>query len=186
VDAPRVVRDLMTADFPWEIRVDTFTLEARTWAAGKRLGEIDLRGATGASLLLIERGETRQETPGPETVLLPGDGLTLMGTREQLSSARAVLSRPAPPSPRGRELRLGRLYVAETSELDGARLSDAMLPTKHGLQIVAILRENRAIPNPGAHERLRPGDIVLVLGAQEQIAAATALAGPRPPASSQA
>lgn len=179
VHAPQIVRDLMTVDFPWELRVETLELDAYTWATGKRLGEIELRSATGASLILIERGDQRQEAPGPDTLLLPGDRLTLIGSREQLASAHAVLSRPAPAGPSHTELRLGRLYVSESSELDGARLSDAALPTRSGLQVVAILRANQAIPNPGAHERLQPGDVILVLGGQEQIAAATSLVGPK-------
>lgn len=176
--APQVVRDLMTADFPWEIRVESLEVEPRTWAAGQRLGEIDLRSATGASLILVERGDARLGAPGPETLLLPGDRVTLLGTREQIGSARAVLAKPAPAGPKHAELRLGRLYVGESSTLDGVRLQEAALPSKAGLQVVAILRDDQAIANPGAHERLRPGDIILVLGAQDQIAAASHLVAP--------
>jgi K+/H+ antiporter YhaU regulatory subunit KhtT len=177
--APQIVRDLMMSDVAGELRVETMTLDQSTWAAGKRLSELELRSATGSSLILLERGDSRTEAPGPDTILLPGDRLTLIGTRGQLTSARAVLSRPVPTGPVRTELRLGRLYVAEASHLDGKRLADAGLRNRAGLQVIAILRENKAIPNPGGEERFQAGDVLLVLGPQEQIAAATSLVGPR-------
>lgn len=177
-EAPRVVRDLMTSDFPWNLGVETVELRTGAWAAGKTIGETNLRSATGASVVLVERGDRRDVTPSPDSVLLPSDRLTLIGNPEQLSSARAVLTRPTPAGTHAPELRLGRLYVAQGSPLDGVRLADAALPSRSGLQVVAILREAHTIANPGASETFRAGDIVIVLGLQEQITAATQLASP--------
>lgn len=175
--APRIVRDLMLAEFPAEIRAESLDVHSNMFAAGKRLDELELRSATGASVILIERGEERR-TPGPTTAILPGDRITLIGTRDQLAGARGVLARTVPTGRRGGELRLGRLYVSDSSALDGARLADAALPQRSGLQVMAIIRDERTIPNPGAQEVLRPGDVIVVLGAQEQITAALDLAAP--------
>lgn len=172
VSAPRVVQDLLQADFPWDLSLDAVEVAPHTWAAGKRVGEMDLRGSTGASLILLERGDLREETPHRNTVLLPGDRITLIGTKEQVEAAKLVLRRPIPEG-RGRpELRLGRLYVAESSELEGVRLADAGLPERSGLQVVAIVREDTAVANPSPNERFQAGDILIVLGPQEQITAA--------------
>ncbi|WP_144904691.1 cation:proton antiporter regulatory subunit [Halobellus captivus] len=49
---------------------------------GQTLGESDLRAATGASVIAIERGENVIPSPGAETEIQPGDTLIVVGTRE--------------------------------------------------------------------------------------------------------
>lgn len=181
IPSPQIVRDLMTSELPWELRVESFDLGAHSWAAGKPVSDTQLRSSTGASLILIERGDHRQQTPDPSTILFPGDRLTVIGSQEQLDGARALLTRPVPTGPLSSQLRLGRLYVSEGSHLDGVQIAQAGLPSLYGLQVVGIAREERVIPNPPASETFQPGDIVIVLGSQDKIAAATGLGGAKRP-----
>jgi monovalent cation:H+ antiporter-2, CPA2 family len=59
-------------------------------AARQRLGELAL-DAFGVTVTAIRRRETRATFPGPETELLEGDVVVLLGTPEQLSAAEARL-----------------------------------------------------------------------------------------------
>jgi len=61
--------------------------------AGKRIGDLNLRAVTGATIVGIERqdGES-MVNPGPDMVLNRGDHLLLLGRPEQIRAARAFLS----------------------------------------------------------------------------------------------
>lgn len=173
--APQVVRDLLTLDVPWDLKLDTVDIETEAWVTGRRLRDVDLRGSTGASLILVERDHSRQESPGPETMLLPGDRVTLIGSTQQVAAARMLLRKRTDPGSATPQMRLGRLFVSPGSRLDGVELKDAELPTQHGLQVAAVVRGGNVIANPGKSERLRAGDLLLVLGAQQRITEAGTL-----------
>jgi len=61
--------------------------------AGRRIGDLNLRAVTGATIVGIERqdGES-MVNPGPDTILQRGDHLLLLGLPEQIRAARAFLS----------------------------------------------------------------------------------------------
>jgi K+:H+ antiporter len=71
-------------------RLRSVTLMPGAEAAGRRLGELALE-ALGVTVTAIRRREMRAPSPGPETRLLAGDVLVLLGTPEQLSAAEARL-----------------------------------------------------------------------------------------------
>ena len=78
-----------------EADLETVTIAPDSPAAGKLIGELELRTRTGGSIVAIERGEAKIINPGPDEELLSGDQVLLLGTRAQLDSAKAALSRPA-------------------------------------------------------------------------------------------
>ncbi|QLD86214.1 cation:proton antiporter regulatory subunit [Natronomonas halophila] len=49
---------------------------------GKTLDELDFRNETGASVVSIQRDDTTESNPGPETVIQAGDTLIILGPRE--------------------------------------------------------------------------------------------------------
>ena len=69
-------------------------LDGHSAAIGKSLGELDLRGVTGATVLVILRGE-QGLLPSAREVLRAGDVLALAGSHEAIESARALLAAPA-------------------------------------------------------------------------------------------
>ncbi len=76
-------------------------------------------------------------------------------------------------SKRGRGL-INNLHIAsmklqEKSELAGILLSESNLRKKYGVNIVSIIRGARRINIPGGHTRIFPGDILGVIGTDEQI-----------------
>ncbi len=66
-------------------------LTAACKGVGRSLGELDLRGRTGASVLAIRRDGAPLPSPGPTERLREGDVLALTGTADALESARAAL-----------------------------------------------------------------------------------------------
>lgn len=60
-------------------------------AAGRSLAELDLRGATGATVLAIARVDGGVAVPGPGEVLRAGDVLAVAGTHDAIAAVRALV-----------------------------------------------------------------------------------------------
>lgn len=75
----------------------------------------------------------------------------------------------------GLHLRLEEVRLAQESPLAGLSLAEGRIPQKTGLIVIAIRHlSERGEPgpwtyNPGPEERLRVGDVLIVLGSKEQI-----------------
>jgi CPA2 family monovalent cation:H+ antiporter-2 len=65
-------------------------------ADGATLGQLDLRGRTGATVVAVQRGPQCLAAPGGATRLQAGDVLAVAGTPEALASATELL-RPGEP-----------------------------------------------------------------------------------------
>ena len=69
-------------------------IEPRLEAAGRTLGEIGLRGRTGATAIAVVRSGERLVAPGGRTRLQAGDGVCVAGTHDAVEAARELLARP--------------------------------------------------------------------------------------------
>ena len=66
---------------------ETFIVTPDCPAAGKSIGELQLRTKTGVSVIAIIHDGTTEINPGPESVLNPDDVLVLLGTPENIDRA---------------------------------------------------------------------------------------------------
>lgn len=66
-------------------------------------------------------------------------------------------------------LHIARMTLHEDSELAGVKLCDSNLRKKYGVNLVSIMRGTRRLNIPGGNVRLFPGDIIGVIGTEEQI-----------------
>jgi CPA2 family monovalent cation:H+ antiporter-2 len=66
---------------------ETFIVSEDCPAAGKSIGELQLRTRTGVSVIAIIHDGTTEINPGPESVLNPDDVLVLLGTPENTDRA---------------------------------------------------------------------------------------------------
>ncbi len=57
-----------------------------------------------------------------------------------------------------------RMPVAVDSPFEGRRLGDTRARTRTGASIVAVVRDDRVIPSPGAEFTLRAGDSLVAVG----------------------
>lgn len=75
----------------------------------------------------------------------------------------------------GMSLRMEEVRVPDGSPLADCSLEEAAIPQKTGLIVIAIRHDGKRDRgeafryNPGPHERIRPGDVLVVLGTPEQV-----------------
>jgi CPA2 family monovalent cation:H+ antiporter-2 len=72
--------------------VETFLVADNLWIAGKTLGEIDLRGKTGVTVIAVVRNEKTWSGPGADFRLEAGDILVLVGDHQALDRTLTYLS----------------------------------------------------------------------------------------------
>lgn len=65
--------------------------------AGRSLGNANLRGLTGATVLAIQRGPRSIAVPSAADTIEAGDVLALAGSTDAIGAARALLQPPGPP-----------------------------------------------------------------------------------------
>lgn len=80
-------------------------------------------------------------------------------------------------------LRLEEVPVPEGSQLAEHSLQEAAIPQKTGLIVIAISHreaqeEGQLVYNPGPDERIRPGDVLIVLGYPDQVDGLRAIVSP--------
>ena len=74
-----------------DVEVDTCRVENDSHVLGKTLSQLQIHGRTGASVIAFTRNGVTQSNPSKDTVLEPGDVLVLLGAREQIRRAIALL-----------------------------------------------------------------------------------------------
>lgn len=173
-DILQVIRE----QYPWDVHVDHVTVPADSAGAGRSLADLEVRRATGASVIALERSGGRVVNPGPEARLLPGDVVTLLGEREQVAAARALV-RHALGAPASSPIAVELLPVLPESRLSGRPVASAGLREAGGATIVGVRRAGgETITNPPPDTVIHGGDLLLVLGTREQVERARAfLAG---------
>jgi CPA2 family monovalent cation:H+ antiporter-2 len=90
-------------------------------AVGRSLAELNLRGATGATVLAIRRGTTQIPTPLGREVIQADDVVAVAGAHDALAVARAIF---APDLSRIRDDIQGAEIQAELEALNDALLAD--------------------------------------------------------------
>jgi CPA2 family monovalent cation:H+ antiporter-2 len=96
-----------------------------------------------------------------------------------VAAVAAVPATPLPPMLR--DALLETIPLAPESSAAGKLIRELQLRTRTGASIVGIERNGASVINPGPDDELLPGDRVLLLGTEPQLAAARlALAGPAP------
>ncbi len=84
--------DPVTVEAIIAVHTETLTVPRSAAVAGKTLGELDLRHATGASVISVSGRGGANVSPGRDTRLSPGDTLVLVGSDEELAQATALLT----------------------------------------------------------------------------------------------
>jgi CPA2 family monovalent cation:H+ antiporter-2 len=90
-------------------------------AVGRSLAELNLRGATGATVLAIKRGDQQIPTPLGREVIHSGDVVAVAGAQDAISIARAIF---APDPARIRNDAEGAEIQAELEALNNALLTE--------------------------------------------------------------
>ena len=147
---------------------------------GKTLGELDLRGTSGANLVAIERTlRFARDVIGPtaRTELQAGDILLvdLFAPKIDIEALRHRFALEALPltgayfSDRSQEIGMAEVMVAVDSELVGKTVVDAEFRTRYRLTVIGLRHGRVALERGLLNEPLRIGDTLLLIGPWKDI-----------------
>ncbi len=74
------------------IAIDSFEIRKGFFAVGKSLKELQLRNKTGASIISIMRKGEIITNPPPDTVIMEGDIVVMIGNKEEVEKAQKYLA----------------------------------------------------------------------------------------------
>ena len=73
------------------------TVASGSQADGRTLGELDMRGVTGATVLALLRGDEHTVSPRGDTRLQVGDVIAVAGTHDAVAGVRAMVAPQSQP-----------------------------------------------------------------------------------------
>ena len=156
-------------------------------AGAKLIGETPVAGRFPSlpmmTVRIIQRGDKAFLPPFDEVVVEPGDVLVVAAMRKALTEAitadphllGAGVRDTAEATPEGRRRQGGRLIaeamVTPSSHLIGQTLEEALFHQTHRCQVLGIRRRSRMVRAKVTDILLEAGDILLLVGWPEDIAA---------------
>jgi monovalent cation:H+ antiporter-2, CPA2 family len=73
------------------IETDWISIPEDSPLAGQKIGDLEIRTRTGASIVAVVRGESVTANPGPEFTLVSGDVLSLLGTPDHRAAFSSLM-----------------------------------------------------------------------------------------------
>jgi monovalent cation:H+ antiporter-2, CPA2 family len=152
-----------TAD--WKLQADEIVLPDFTNAAGRTIGELELRKRHGCSVVSIDRQGYVMANPGADEALYPRDKLLVVGTQEQIAAVEKELnaSKTAAEFQGLSELSIEVIAVPSDS-IRGGTLVELDPIRNFSVQIAGIQRHGTRLLTPSGGDQVEPGDELLVLG----------------------
>lgn len=172
-DALTHAMDLLSRDVDWPVALREVRLPSGSAFVGKRLQDIPVRSATGASILAVSRAGIVHFDPGPEFPLYPGDRVVVLGLPEELVEAESFLKQIQPASEdlgEGR-LRMAEVRVAQESDLSGRTLAALDFRQRYTATVVGIRRGQEPIFALRPDSKIQGGDDLIVVGSADAVKA---------------
>lgn len=143
--------------------MERMTVSPYSPLAGLKLKDSHLRQNYGVNLISIERAGKVYDLPEKDTLLMPADRLTILGSEEQLASVRAAVE--VEPDMlihdhSDNEINTYRLEVGTDSRLIGKSIVNAHLMDHYKSMVIAIERGKDYMINPSADTVFQHGDVV--------------------------
>jgi di/tricarboxylate transporter len=175
--APRILRSRHGPDESIRDRLRQFTtamvVQDGSSLSGKTVAEAGLRRLQGVFLVEIERGNRVVSPVTPDEVLAAGDRLTFSGDVSRIVDLQQIdgLVSAEHEHQHGIGERPDRAFyeavVGEGSPLVGSTLKEVGFRGRYGAAVLAIHRAGEHVRGKLGDERLRVGDLLLVLGSPE-------------------
>jgi len=186
--APRMIpkREQPLADRSPRIFAAHLAITDGSAVVGKTLAEVRKMTDGAMKVVSIERSPGAFMLPLPSVVLQPGDHLVLRDTSDRLKEFEVILGGTLYPEAvtqvpvdddhplQAENQQLAEVVVVEGSRLQGRTLSHLYFGDRYGVIILALHRAGRQLEKD--HDdigdiRLMAGDVLLIQGPREQIAA---------------
>jgi di/tricarboxylate transporter len=146
--------------------------------AGKTLAQSGLGRLLDLTVLAILREGQRQLSPGADTILESGDALLVEGAYESILKVKDIPgidiqadAKFSDSDLQNDDLRLAEAVILPGSVFINRTIRSLQLREKYHIQVLAINRHTGMVHSKIADTRLSMGDMLLVQGTQEQIAA---------------
>lgn len=142
---------------------------------GQTLLNADFRDEFGLNVLAIRRNDAIIRSNLPSIDLQVGDSLLVQGSTERINKLRETDDFQIHDAGAADVIQLHKrlliVGIPSDSNLVGKSLMDSQLGAAFGLTVLRIIRGEETIVLPGADEVVEAGDILLVQGSEEDIAA---------------
>ena len=138
--------------------------------AGLTLQQAQLRARYGANVVTIERGDTIIDLPDKNSLMMPYDVLTVIGTDEQVSAIRNDITKEADMlvhDHSDHEIHMYRYRVDAGGPLCGMQIGTSMLSTKYHVMVIAIERAGQRIVNPPRGTVFQSNDLLWFVSPDE-------------------
>lgn len=169
----KAMRDLA----PWDAHLVSAVVHPNSALMGLPLSQSGLRERFGLIIVAIRRGDRIIGMPPRTELLLPHDELLLLGTDEQIESARLLLESATRardiPSSDFSDFVTKALIIHESSPLSGRSILESKLRESHGALIVGVERDSRRWIAPPPNFRIQKGDILWLAGQRARLAELT-------------
>ena len=183
--APRLLpkRSTPLADASPRIFTAHLRLPEESVAVGMTLSEADEKAGGGMKVLRVERGEGLYVTPFPDATLKAGDRLLVTDTPNNLKRFEKALEATLYSGGvavdedhplKAEDQQISEIVVVSGSPIEGVTLKDVRFIDRYQLVVLAIHRAGKKVTAIGSgmgNVALQSGDVLLVQGAAEQIAA---------------
>lgn len=130
---------------------------------------------TGERVQVVVRGDGARELLWEREGGAAGAPLRL--TEEEARRLAAVLGAGYPASTASvlDQLSMEWVSAGPTTPLPGHSIGELAIRNRTGASILAMVRDDEVLPNPGPDERILVGDVLVVVGTPEQVARFLAL-----------
>ncbi|MCM2323284.1 MAG: cation:proton antiporter, partial [Oligoflexia bacterium] len=152
---------------PWDAHFVQLRVHPNSPLVLRRISEAALRTRLGVNVVAVQRGLRTLVAPEPDSVLLPGDELILLGTDLQLEKLRQELEAPAGAAEAGQgtaDYELRNYRLDERSPLAGQTIRQSGIREKFHSMIIGLERGNHRTINPDSDMALLPGDTLWIVG----------------------
>ena len=155
----------------YDIHLESIVLSADSEYVGRPLKELPIRERSGANIIKISRGSRSILVPDGNERVYPGDALLAVGTGDQLSALKALVSesvRTDQYASAVQEFEVVPVDIEKESYLCGKTLKSLDL-RKSNCMIISVLRDGQMIANPSADLIFREGDRVWIAGEPDSL-----------------
>ncbi len=138
--------------------------------AGLTLQQAQIRERYGANVVTLERGDTIVDLPPRDTLMMPHDVLTVIGTEEQVSAIRNDITKESDMlvhDHSDHEMHMYRYHVEAGGPLCGMQIGTSFLATKHHVMVIAIERGGGKIVNPPRGTIFQHNDLLWFVSPEE-------------------
>lgn len=164
--------DRLRERLPFGLDAEEIVVRNFTRAAYASLKTINLRDATGATVLAVERRGAVIHNPHADVLLLPNDRMVLVGTPAQLGRAKAFLLEGVPEM-RAANFVQESVRIPASSPAVGHALGEIRVH-ETGARLGLVVKKDGSMYAPSERVTLEPDDEIVVYGPESSIDATRA------------